>query len=96
MSRLIQYWLRGGSWFNLGYYCRSAVRNFLTPDTRNSKTRLPGRDGGGEMSVFTRYWLRGGSWYVNGYGCRSANRVDVTPDTRSVNVGFRVVRGGGK
>lgn len=27
-------WLRGGSWFDHGGYCRSAFRNLGTPDTR--------------------------------------------------------------
>ena len=34
MSRLIQYWLRGGSWFNYGIVCRSAYRCYDTPDPR--------------------------------------------------------------
>ena len=28
--------LRGGSWFNYGYFCRSALRNWGSPDLRSS------------------------------------------------------------
>lgn len=34
MSKLIQYWLRGGSWSLLGDVCRSANRIYYSPVTR--------------------------------------------------------------
>lgn len=34
MSVFTRYWLRGGSWFVDGYYCRSAVRYYFSPDSR--------------------------------------------------------------
>lgn len=36
MSRLIQYWLRGGSWLSHGIVCRSAYRGVnVSPGTRH-------------------------------------------------------------
>ncbi len=35
MSRLIQYWLRGGSWLFDGNNCRSVYRVLNSPDSRS-------------------------------------------------------------
>jgi formylglycine-generating enzyme required for sulfatase activity len=43
-------WVRGGSWFNNGHYCRSAYRIIITPDTRINDIgfRVVVSEGGGK------------------------------------------------
>lgn len=48
MSVFTRYWLRGGSWYNLGNRCRSAFRTYVgTPDTRLSNLGFRVVRGGG-------------------------------------------------
>ena len=91
MDRLV---LRGGSWFNVPSFCRSAYRLSLLPDVRLSRIGFRvvcSQDPAPSPPMLDIKVLRGGSWIHFPRGCRSAYRDYRLPDNRNDHVGFRMV-----
>ena len=87
--------LRGGSWPNATFRCRSAYRDRALPVGSSSTAgfrvvRLPHPT----PSIMSRIFrlVRGGSWFDEPQNCRSASRTSCFSTNSDDHVGFRVCR----
>lgn len=81
--------LRGGPWDGAPWYCRSAVRYYYPPGSRDYVIGFRVVCEQGEKP--TDKVVRGGSWDLSSRNCRSACRDFYYPISQGLNIGFRVV-----
>ena len=86
----ISYVLRGGGWLYDSDFCRSADRDWSTPDDRSNDLGFRVLRSSKEEVKYRVH--QGGSWFDYSGRCRSASRDGLTPDIRLITLGFRVLK----
>lgn len=89
--------VRGGSWANDAWLCRSAIRSGgeLGYSHNHLGFRLARDDGPSEpKTTGSSRVIRGGSWSIDAVYCRSAFRSWNVPGLRISSLGFRIARDG--